>query len=299
VVGLKPTYGRVSRYGLIAFASSLDQVGPLARDVADAALVLQAIAGHDPRDSTASQRPVPSFAAALDGGVRGLRLGLPKEYFVEGMQPDVERAVRAAVQTLEAQGATVQPVSLPHTEYAIATYYLVTSAEASSNLARYDGVRYGLRTAGGGGLGEMYERSRAAGFGREVKRRIMLGTYALSAGYYDAYYLKAQQVRTLIRRDFAQAFEQVDALLSPVAPSTAFRVGERTDDPLTMYLSDILTIAIPLAGIPAISVPCGLDGAGLPIGLQIIGKPFDEATLLRVGAAYEAASDWKLRSPIP
>jgi aspartyl-tRNA(Asn)/glutamyl-tRNA(Gln) amidotransferase subunit A len=297
VVGMKPTYGRVSRYGVIAFASSLDQVGPLARDVADAALVLQAVAGHDPRDSTASQRPVPSFAQALDGGVRGLRLGLPKEYFVEGMQPEVEAAVRNAVKTLEAQGATVEPVSLPHTEYAIATYYLVTSAEASSNLARYDGVRYGLRTAGGGGLGEMYERSRAAGFGREVKRRIMLGTYALSAGYYDAYYLKAQQVRTLIRRDFEQAFQQVDALISPVAPSTAFRVGERTDDPLTMYLSDILTIAVPLAGIPAMSVPCGLDGAGLPIGLQIIGKAFDEATVLRIGAAYEAASDWKTRGP--
>ncbi len=297
VVGMKPTYGRVSRYGVIAFASSLDQVGPLARDVADAALVLQAVAGHDARDSTASQRPVPSFTEALDGGVRGLRLGLPKEYFVEGMQPEVESAVRNAVATLESLGATVEPVSLPHTEYAIATYYLVTSAEASSNLARYDGVRYGLRTAGGGGLGEMYERSRAAGFGREVKRRIMLGTYALSAGYYDAYYLKAQQVRTLIRRDFEQAFERVDALVSPVAPSTAFRVGERTDDPLTMYLSDILTIAVPLAGIPALSVPCGLDGAGLPIGLQLIGKAFDEATLLRIAAAYEAASDWKLRGP--
>jgi aspartyl-tRNA(Asn)/glutamyl-tRNA(Gln) amidotransferase subunit A len=289
----------VSRYGVIAFASSLDQVGPLARDVADAAIVLQAIAGHDPRDSTASQRPVPSFTEALDGGIRGLRLGLPREYFVEGMQPEVDAAVRAAVKALEAQGATVQPVSLPHTEYAIATYYLVTSAEASSNLARYDGVRYGLRTAGSGGLGEMYERSRAAGFGREVKRRIMLGTYALSAGYYDAYYLKAQQVRTLIRRDFEQAFQQVDALVSPVAPSTAFRVGERTDDPLTMYLSDILTIAVPLAGIPAISVPCGFDAAGMPIGLQLIGKAFDEATLLRIAAAYEATSDATTRSPIP
>jgi aspartyl-tRNA(Asn)/glutamyl-tRNA(Gln) amidotransferase subunit A len=296
---MKPTYGRVSRYGVVAFASSLDQVGPLARDVADAALVLQAIAGHDPLDSTASRRPLPSFAEALDGGVRGLRLGLPREYFVEGMQPDVEAAVRSAVKTLEAQGATVEPVSLPHTEYAIATYYLVTSAEASSNLARYDGVRYGLRTAGGGGLREMYERSRAAGFGREVKRRIMLGTYALSAGYYDAYYLKAQQVRTLIRRDFEQAFQHVDALISPVAPSTAFRVGERTDDPLRMYLSDVLTIAVPLAGIPAISVPCGLDGAGLPIGLQVIGKAFDEATVLRIAAGYEAASDWTTRSPIP
>ncbi len=299
VVGMKPTYGRVSRYGVIAFASSLDQVGPLARDVGDAALVLQAIAGHDPADGTASQRPVPSYTEALAGGVRGLRLGLPREYFVEGMQPDVEASVRAAVRALEAQGATVEPVSLPHTEYAIATYYLITSAEASSNLARYDGVRYGLRAAGGGTLGEMYERSRAAGFGAEVKRRIMLGTYALSAGYYDAYYLKAQQVRTLIRRDFEQAFARVDALVAPVAPSTAFRIGERVDDPLTMYLSDILTISVNLAGLPGVSLPCGLDASGLPIGLQLIGKAFDEATLLRIAAAHEAASDWTGRSPIP
>jgi aspartyl-tRNA(Asn)/glutamyl-tRNA(Gln) amidotransferase subunit A len=296
VVGVKPTYGRVSRYGVIAYASSLDQVGPLARDVADAAVVLEAIAGHDPADSTASPRPVPAYLTELEGGVRGLRLGLPKEYFVEGMQPEVEAAVRDAVQTLERLGATVEPVSLPHTEYAIATYYLVATAEASSNLARYDGVRYGLRVPASA-LGEMYEASRAAGFGAEVKRRIMLGTYALSAGYYDAYYLKAQQVRTLIRRDFEQAFQRCDALVTPVAPTTAFRLGEKTADPLTMYLSDIFTISVNLAGLPGLALPCGVDGAGLPIGLQVIGRPFDEATILRVGAAYERATDWQTRRP--
>ena len=296
VVGVKPTYGRVSRYGVIAYASSLDQVGPLTRDVADAAVVLEAIAGHDPADSTASPRPVPAYLTELEGGVRGLRLGLPKEYFVEGMQPEVEAAVRDAVQTLERLGATVEPVSLPHTEYAIATYYLVATAEASSNLARYDGVRYGLRVPAGA-LGEMYEASRAAGFGAEVKRRIMLGTYALSAGYYDAYYLKAQQVRTLIRRDFEQAFQRCDALVTPVAPTTAFRRGEKTDDPLTMYLSDIFTISVNLAGLPGLALPCGVDGNGLPIGLQVIGRPFDEATILRVGAAYERATDWQTRRP--
>jgi aspartyl-tRNA(Asn)/glutamyl-tRNA(Gln) amidotransferase subunit A len=300
VVGIKPTYGRVSRSGVIAYASSLDQVGPLARDVADAATVLEAIAGHDPADSTASPRPVPSYGDVLSSGVRGLKMGLPKEYFVEGMQPEVDAAVRAAVRELERLGAMVEPVSLPHTEYAIATYYLVATAEASSNLARYDGVRYGLRQMGpGGSLGEMYERSRAAGFGTEVKRRIMLGTYALSAGYYDAYYLKAQQVRTLIRRDFEQAFARCDALVTPVAPTTAFRIGEKTDDPLTMYLSDILTISVNLAGLPALVAPCGADRDGLPVGLQVIGRPFDEATVLRIGAAYEQASDWHRRSPLP
>jgi aspartyl-tRNA(Asn)/glutamyl-tRNA(Gln) amidotransferase subunit A len=300
VVGVKPTYGRVSRYGVIAYASSLDQVGPLARDVGDAALVLEAIAGHDPADSTASPRPVPAYADVLASGVRGLRLGLPREYFVDGMQPEVEQSVRAAVAELERLGAVVEPVSLPHTEYAIATYYLIATAEASSNLARYDGVRYGLRETGpDGSLGEMYERSRAAGFGSEVKRRIMLGTYALSAGYYDAYYLKAQQVRTLIRRDFEAAFARCDALVTPVAPTTAFRLGEKTADPLTMYLSDIFTISVNLAGLPALALPCGVDAAGLPVGLQIIGQPFDEATVLRVGAAYEQASDWHRRSPIP
>jgi aspartyl-tRNA(Asn)/glutamyl-tRNA(Gln) amidotransferase subunit A len=300
VVGIKPTYGRVSRSGVIAYASSLDQVGPFARDVGDAAVVLEAIAGHDPADSTASPRPVPSYGDALASGVRGLRLGLPKEYFVEGMQPEVDAAVRAAVGELERLGAVVELVSLPHTEYAIATYYLIATAEASSNLARYDGVRYGLRESGpGGSLAEMYEHSRAAGFGTEVKRRIMLGTYALSAGYYDAYYLKAQQVRTLIRRDFEHAFARCDALVTPVAPTTAFRIGEKTDDPLTMYLSDILTISVNLAGLPGLVVPCGADRAGLPVGLQIIGQPFDEATVLRIGAAYEQASDWHRRSPLP
>jgi len=296
VVGLKPTYGRVSRYGVIAYASSLDQVGPLARDVADTALMLEVIAGHDAADSTASPRPVPSYGAVLERGVRGLRLGLPREYFVEGMQPEVEAGVRAAVRELERLGAIVEPVSLPHTEYAIATYYLIATAEASSNLARYDGIRYGLR-APADSLGTMYETSRAAGFGTEVKRRIMLGTYALSAGYYDAYYLKAQQVRTLIRRDFDQAFQRCEALVTPVAPTTAFRLGEKVADPLTMYLSDIFTISVNLAGLPSLALPCGFDGSGLPIGLQVIGRPFDEETVLRVGAAYEHATEWHRRRP--
>ena len=300
VVGLRPTYGRVSRFGVIAYASSLDQVGPFARDVGDAAAVLEAIAGHDPGDSTSSPRPVPSYGDALGSGVRGMRLGLPKEYFVEGMQPEVVAAVRAAVSELERLGAVVELVSLPHTEYAIATYYLIATAEASSNLARYDGVRYGRRESGpGGSLAEMYERSRAAGFGTEVKRRIMLGTYALSAGYYDAYYLKAQQVRTLIRQDFDRAFTRCDALVTPVAPTTAFRIGEKTDDPLTMYLSDILTISVNLAGLPGLVMPCGVDAAGLPIGLQVIGQAYDEATILRIGAAYEQATDWHRRNPLP
>jgi aspartyl-tRNA(Asn)/glutamyl-tRNA(Gln) amidotransferase subunit A len=298
VVGLKPTYGRVSRYGVIAYASSLDQVGPLARDVADVAAVLEVIAGHDPADSTASPRPVPPYLAALDGKVQGLRLGLPREYFVEGMQPEVEAAVRAAVDHLEGLGATIEPVSLPHTEYAIATYYLIATAEASSNLARYDGIRYGLREPRAA-LGEMYEATRAAGFGAEVKRRIMLGTYALSAGYYDAYYLKAQQVRTLIRMDFQKALETCDALVTPVSPTTAFRLGEKTADPVTMYLSDIFTISVNLAGLPALALPCGFDRAGLPIGLQVIGRPFDEETVLRVGHAYEQSTEWHERRPPP
>ncbi|HZP41592.1 MAG TPA: Asp-tRNA(Asn)/Glu-tRNA(Gln) amidotransferase subunit GatA [Candidatus Binatia bacterium] len=296
VVGLKPTYGRVSRFGVIAYASSLDQVGPFARDVADAAVLLEAIAGPDPADSTAAPRPVPSYLAALDGSVRGLRLGLPREYFVEGMQREVADAVRAAVGTLARLGAAVEEVSLPHTEYAIATYYLIATAEASSNLARYDGVRYGLRIPEKS-LGDMYEATRAAGFGAEVKRRIMLGTYALSAGYYDAYYLKAQQVRTLVRRDFEAALARCDALVAPVAPTTAFRLGEKVDDPLTMYLSDIFTISVNLAGLPGLSLPCGADAAGLPIGLQVIGRPFDEATVLRVGYAYEQATEWHRRRP--
>jgi aspartyl-tRNA(Asn)/glutamyl-tRNA(Gln) amidotransferase subunit A len=299
VTGVKPTYGRVSRWGVVAYASSLDQVGPLARDVADAALVFEAIAGHDPRDSTSSPQPVPRLADALGAGVRGLRLGLPKEYFVEGMQPDVERGVRAAVASLESGGAQVVPVSLPHTEYAVATYYLIATAEASSNLARYDGVRYGLRVAGpSSSVQEMYADTREAGFGAEVKRRIVLGTYALSAGYYDAYYLKALQVRTLIAQDFARAFERCDAIVSPVYPTTAFRIGQLVDDPVTMYLSDILTISVNLAGLPGMSVPCGFDAQGLPIGLQLIGRPFDEPTLFRLAAAYERATEWHRRSPI-
>jgi aspartyl-tRNA(Asn)/glutamyl-tRNA(Gln) amidotransferase subunit A len=260
--------------------------------------MLEAIAGHDPLDSTSSPRPVPAYLGQLEGGVRRLRLGIPREYFVEGMQPEVEAAVREAIRLLEELGASVEPVSLPHTEYAIATYYLIATAEASANLARYDGVRYGLRTAAKT-LGDMYDTSRAAGFGAEVKRRIMLGTYALSAGYYDAYYLKAQQVRTLIRRDFEQALARCDALVSPVAPTTAFRLGEKTADPLTMYLSDILTISVNLAGLPGLVLPCGVDGGGLPVGLQLIGRPFDESTLLRIGAAYEGATDWhRRRAPL-
>src|SRR5262249_36658138 len=296
VVGLKPTYGRVSRYGVIAYASSLDQVGPLGRDVADVAIVLEAIAGHDPLDTTASPSPVQSYLAALDGKGKGLRRGSPGESSVGAMQPGVGGGVGKAIDELEGLGATIEPVSLPHTEYAIATYYLIATAEASSNLARYDGIRYGLRTPRAA-LGEMYESTRAAGFGAEVKRRIMLGTYALSAGYYDAYYLNAQQVRTLIRMDFQKAFETCDALVTPVSPTTAFRLGEKTADPVTMYLSDIFTISVNLAGLPALALSCGFDRSGLPIGLQVIGRPFDAETVLRVGQAYEQATKWHGRRP--
>ena len=297
VVGLKPTYGRVSRFGVVAYASSLDQVGPLAKDVQDCALVLQAIAGHDPRDSTSVDRPVPNYQATLTQGVQGLKVGIPQEYFVEGMQPEVETAVHQAIAALAALGAQPVSISLPHTEYAIATYYLIATAEASSNLARYDGVKYGYRAAQTGNLMDMYCRTRAHGFGSEVKRRIMLGTYALSAGYYDAYYLKAQKVRTLIRQDFLTAFEACDVIATPVAPTVAFRLGEKTADPLTMYLSDIFTIAVNLAGLPGLSVPCGCDAKGLPIGLQLIGKPFGEDTLLQAAYAYEQATPWHMRKP--
>ena len=297
IVGLKPTYGRVSRYGVIAYASSLDQVGPMTRTVRDCAHVLGVIAGHDPLDSTSVPRPVPDYAAALDGGIAGLRLGLPKEYVGEGMSPEVADAVRAAVRRLEALGATVEEVSLPHTEYAVAAYYLIATAEASSNLARYDGTRYGLRVDRGEGLLDMYQQTRGSGFGAEVKRRIMLGTYALSAGYYDAFYLKGQQVRTLIRRDFERAFARCDALITPTAPTTAFRLGEKITDPLAMYLSDIFTISVNLAGLPGVSLPCGFDSEGLPIGLQVIGQPFDEERVLRTAYAYEQATEWHRRSP--
>ncbi|MBI2015643.1 MAG: Asp-tRNA(Asn)/Glu-tRNA(Gln) amidotransferase subunit GatA [Candidatus Rokubacteria bacterium] len=296
VVGLKPTYGRVSRYGLVAFASSLDQIGPLGQDVRDAALLLGAVAGHDPRDATSVDAPVPDYAAALDGGVRGLRVGVPREYFIEGMDPEVGRAVREAVDTLRGLGATVEDVSLPTTDYGIAVYYVIAPAEASSNLARYDGVKYGLRVGGAKDLIEMSSRTRAAGFGAEVKRRIMLGTYALSAGYHDAYYGRAQKVRTLVRRDFARAFERVDLLVGPTTPNVAFRLGEK-EDPLAMYLNDVFTVPTSLAGLPAVSVRCGFSAAGLPIGLQLIGRAFDEPTILRAAHAYERATSWLARRP--
>jgi aspartyl-tRNA(Asn)/glutamyl-tRNA(Gln) amidotransferase subunit A len=297
VVGLKPTYGRVSRYGIIAYASSLDQVGPFAHDVRDAAILLEAIAGHDPMDSTSAPIPVPHYQSVLGSGLGTMRFGIPREYFQEGIQPDVDSCVREAVATLESLGATVETISLPHTGYAIGAYYLIATAEASSNLARYDGIRYGRRATGAKSLIDTYRRSRQEGFGAEVKRRIMLGTYALSAGYYDAYYGKAQKVRTLIRRDFEQAFARCDVLVAPTAPTTAFRLGEKLGDPLTMYLSDVLTISVNLAGLPAISMPCGIDGDGLPIGLQLIGRPFGEEALFRAAYAYEQSTDWHTRRP--
>jgi aspartyl-tRNA(Asn)/glutamyl-tRNA(Gln) amidotransferase subunit A len=297
VVGLKPTYGRVSRFGLVAFASSLDQIGPLTKDVQDAALLLQVIAGHDMYDSTSAAVPVPDYRQALARGVRGLKLGVPREYFVAGMDAEVEQAVRAGTETLRELGAELVDVSLPHTRYAVATYYILANAEASSNLARYDGVRYGVRAPQAANLLDMYMRTRAEGFGAEVKRRIMLGTYALSAGYYDAYYKKAQQLRTLFQQDFHQAFTQCDALLAPVAPTPAFRLGERLADPLQMYLADVFTIPVNLAGLPALSVPCGLTRQELPIGLQMIAPPFREDLLLQVAAAFEAVTDFHTRKP--
>ncbi len=294
VVGIKPTYSRVSRYGVIAYASSLDQVGPFSRTVRDAAIMLRSLAGIDASDSTCSARPVPDYERALTGDVKGLRIGVPKEYFVEGMQPEVEKSVREALANLEKAGARTVEISLPHTSYAVAAYYLVATAEASANLSRYDGIRFGLRVPADNNI-ELYEKSRAQGFGAEVKRRIMLGTFALSAGYYDAYYLKGQKVRTLIRRDFEKAFETCDVVMAPVAPTTAFKLGEKTDDPLTMYLSDIFTISVNLAGLPGMSMPCGYDDKGLPIGLQIIGAPFSEETIFRVGDAYEKIAALKPR----
>ncbi len=295
IVGLKPTYGRVSRFGLIAFASSLDQIGPFARTVEDAAILLQAIAGHDPADSTSVPAPVPDYRAALTGDIRGLRIGIPSEYRVAGMDPAVEQVVEGALATLQELGAELVPVSLPHTEYALATYYIIAPSEASANLARYDGIKYGLSLPGETLL-ERYLRTRGEGFGPEVKRRIMLGTYALSAGYYDAYYVKAQKVRTLIKRDFDRAFEQVDVIAAPTSPTVAFRLGERTADPLQMYLSDVFTIPANMAGLPAIAVPCGF-AHGLPVSLQLMGRPFDELTLLRVAHAYEQATTWHTMWP--
>ena len=297
VVGLKPTYGRVSRYGVVAYASSLDQVGPVTRDVRDCALLLQAIAGYDPSDSTSVDTPVPDYQAVLDGDLGGVRIGLPKEYFIDGLDADVRSSVEQAVATYRDLGAEIIEVSLPHTAYAVACYYLIATAEASSNLARYDGVRFGLRAEHAENLIDMYMQSRAAGFGAEVKRRIMLGTYALSSGYYDAYYLKAQKVRTLIRQDFLEAFDKVDTLLTPVAPTPAFAIGEKVNDPLQMYLSDIYTIPVNLAGTCAMSLPCGFSAAGLPIGMQLIGKPFDEATVLHTAHAFEQATEWHRRRP--
>ncbi len=295
VTGLKPTYGRVSRFGLIAFASSLDQIGPLTRDATDAALVLNAISGYDDKDSTSVNIPVPDYTKCLTGDIKGMRLGVPREYFVEGMQPQVEASVKAAINQLEELGAKVDwDVSLPHTPYALAVYYIIAPSEASANLARYDGVKYGFSYKEAGTMWEAMEKTRQHGFGAEVKRRIMLGTYALSAGYYDAWYVKAQKVRTLIRREFDAAFEKYDALITPTSPTVAFKVGEKTDDPLQMYLSDVCTLPINIAGLPAISVPAGFDN-GLPIGLQVIGKPFAEETILKIAHAYQQVTDWHVR----
>jgi aspartyl-tRNA(Asn)/glutamyl-tRNA(Gln) amidotransferase subunit A len=300
-VGLKPTYGRVSRYGVVAFASSLDQVGPMARSVADAALVLEVIAGHDPRDATSIDAPVPRYTDACRAGARGLhglRVGVPAEYFGDGLDPEVAALVRQAIATLAAQGATVVPVHLPHSKYAVACYYLLCTAEASSNLARFDGVRYGLRVHDKGeSLLDLYRRTRGAGFGPEVKRRIMLGTYVLRAGYYDAYYLRAQKVRTLIKRDFDRAFGECDAIAGPTTPTAAFPLGEKTADPLAMYLADIYTISCNLAGLPGLSLPCGFTAAGLPVGLQLLAPALAEETLFRVGAAFEGATDFHTRRP--
>jgi len=287
IVGLKPTYGRVSRYGLVALASSFDQIGPFANSVADAARVLQVIAGHDERDSTSANIPVPEYVSVLTKDVRGLRVGIPKEAFAEGLHPEVRASIEEAVDRLRAGGAVISTVTLPHSEYTISTYYILMTAEASSNLARYDGARYGYRSRSAKDLSEVYVKSRSEGFGDEVKRRIMLGTYVLSAGYYDAYYRKAQKVRRLIQNDFSEAFTSVDCILMPTSPTTAFGVGEKVDDPLQMYLSDVYTVSANLAGVPAISIPCGVDSRGLPIGVQLIGKHFDETTILKVGDFLE------------
>lgn len=297
VVGLKPTYGLVSRFGLVAYASSLDQIGPITRSVEDNAYILQAIAGHDKMDSTSANVEIPDYLSALTGDVKGLKIAVPKEYIGEGVSEEVRAAVMSALKVLEAQGAVWEEVTLPHSKYAVATYYLIASSEASSNLSRFDGVRYGVRSDNAKNIIDLFKMSRSEGFGEEVKRRIMLGTFALSAGYYDAYYKKAQKVRTLIKNDFDKVFEKYDVILGPTNPTPAFKIGEKTNDPLTMYLEDILTIPVNLAGVPGISVPCGFSSEGLPIGLQIIGKYFDESTVYRVAHAYEQATDFTRQRP--
>jgi aspartyl-tRNA(Asn)/glutamyl-tRNA(Gln) amidotransferase subunit A len=296
VVGFKPTYGRVSRFGLIAFASSLDQIGPITKNVRDSAILMNVIAGHDNKDSTSADLPVPDFTAVLGHDIKGMKFGIPKEYFVSGMDAEVETAVKEAIKKLESLGAIPVEISLPHTEYAVAAYYILATSEASSNLARYDGVKYGLRVEGDD-LIDMYMKTREDGFGAEVKRRIILGTYALSSGYYDAYYRKAQQVRTLIKQDFDRAFEDVEVIVTPTTPAPAFKIGEKMEDPLQMYLTDILTISVNLAGVPGISVPCGFTSEGLPVGLQIIGKHFDEKSVLKTAYAYEQGTEWHKRKP--
>jgi aspartyl-tRNA(Asn)/glutamyl-tRNA(Gln) amidotransferase subunit A len=295
VVGIKPTYGRVSRYGLVAFASSLDQIGPFSKDVRDTAMVLNAISGHEPRDSTSMNLPVPDFTQALADDARGMVLGIPRESSGEGLDPEVSSAVQRAIEILKKLGAKTVEVSLPHSEYALAVYYIIAPCEASSNLARFDGVKYGFRAKGIQDLQDMYQETRRQGFGTEVKRRIMLGTYALSAGYYDAYYLKASRVRTLIRYDFARAFEKCDVIVMPTAPTPAFKLGEKVDDPLQMYLSDIFTIPCNLAGIPGLSLPCGFTREGLPIGLQILGNHFQEEKILRAAYAFEQNTEYHLK----
>jgi aspartyl-tRNA(Asn)/glutamyl-tRNA(Gln) amidotransferase subunit A len=297
-VGLKPTYGRISRYGLVAFASSLDQIGPFTKDVRDAVTLLGVMSGVDPRDSTSVPQPVPNYVAALDGKIKGLKLGLPKEYMIGGLNAEVKAAVDTAVKKFQELGAEIVEISLPHTDYAVATYYIIATAEASANLARFDGIRYGARVDGNDLL-ELYSKTRGAGFGDEVKRRIILGTYVLSSGYYDAYYLRAQKVRTLIRNDFLKAFEKVDAIVTPTTPTAAFKIGEKSDDPLQMYLSDIFTISCNLAGICGVSVPCGFtESPKLPIGLQLLGKPFGEEILLKIAHAYEQSTDWRKEKPL-
>ncbi len=300
-VGLKPTYGRVSRYGLVAFASSLDQIGPFTKTVRDAATLLGAISGRDPRDCTSLDQPVPDYTASLEQGVKGLRIGVPKEYFIEGMDKDVEQTTRQALDQLAKLGAELVDISLPHTNYALSSYYIIAPAEASANLARFDGVRYGARVPDGKDVLDVYSRTRALGFGNEVKRRIILGTYVLSSGYYDAYYLRAQKVRTLIRKDFEEAWKKCDIIATPTTPTPAFKLGEKTGDPIQMYLSDVFTIAVNMAGLCGLSLPCGFvqrDSTDLPLGLQFIGKAFDEATLLRASHAYEQSTEWHTRRPV-